>query len=640
MRARLPVLLRCCACTRLTRRCAPARAASSCLYIAFSRLAHCCVPSPTLRPRSVYGLEPWQALWYEPRLDLCEPEPLKNPSPAQLAAKAKAWARRVNAGAATDSSLFGVSAATKPADPAVVGVSASAAHACAALPKGNPSSLALDEVLSQLCARFPTAAERSRLFFYHSSLDLSIEQRITATGLNSLGDPDEHPMLGSLQQAKGWLHPQLSRTPLAAFLPMAHAAATPSPPVGGAACSAVRPPPPAKQQAPAVPPFELPDFAAVPAPTAEGAAGADGTAVVRAGDDSQLPLAARHSPRSSAAPVLLGCIDDALAAGLLNTVASEGDGSAEGALKCAVRAPRGFICANAAEEHIAYAALKGWLPCAPAVDGDAADSSAAASARPGRNGLPLCAMTLGSTAGSASRQTRVVLKPTDGLGCRGLVLDAQLQHLHPHPLPTLLSPLLAALPTSEQPVVKPLHGSMIVEEMVGEMGGASPTLYMCGSKVLAIADQVRGSCSGSRSASVPLTRASPMCTACVPPTETHRQDPISPPPSSPPQRLVNSLNNGNVTPSVLSDELVQSMARAGVAIGSFLGLKGQWGMVRHAPPCMRSAAPAARSPGVANILRIPFAHDLRLCTAARRTLSSRRCQARTSAVQAMAASCR
>lgn len=54
---------------------------------------------------------------------------------------------------------------------------------------------------------------------------------------------------------------------------------------------------------------------------------------------------------------------------------------------------------------------------------------------------------------------------------------------------------------------------------------------------------------------------------------------------------MDSLNNGNSTPSALPDELVQAMASAGAAIGSYLGLKGQWGLDFVLQPAGAEAEP-------------------------------------------------
>lgn len=354
-------------------------------------------------PHAEYGLEPWQALWYDPRLDLAIREPPKDPPPASVAARELAWATRTRGGG------DGAPVKYAPRHGAPAAEAATDAPPREGAPAENPSSLALEDVLAQLGARFPSARERSRLFVYHSALDLAVERRLVSAGVGCLGDPDEHALLGSLQQAKGWLHPQLSRTPLAAYLPTSACAA----PLhdGGA-------PPPARQ------------------------------------------------PGAGAA---LGCIDDALAAGLLGTARRAGDDGRACGAGCSVRAPRGYICASAAEEHVAYAALKGWTPAAPIAD--AADWAAAAS-----GAGPLFPAPGGALGGGGAR-TRIVLKPTDGLGCRGLVLDAQPQHLRPLVRAPACPPKAA--------------GSMIVEEMVGELGGPSPTVYMVGSKVVAVADQVR-----------------------------------------------------------------------------------------------------------------------------------------------------
>lgn len=476
------------------------------------------------RSAAEYGLQQWQALWYDARLDLALPDAVKKPS----VERDRAWSRRVVAGVAVSLPAF---APISPA-PAAPGSPSARALALAAQTV-SPSSLALADVLAQIGARYPAGAARSKLHLYHAHLDQRIEHEILSAGVNCLGDPDEHPLLGSLQQAKGWLHPQLSRTPLAALVP-------------GAVQPAAQP------TAPSVVP-----------PAA--------------------PLAS--TPRRA-----LGCIEDALAAGLLGGGADiDGAVGGERTTLCDVRAPRGYICANAAEEQVAYAALKN---CALAELEEARCVGAPA---------PLAGCMV--DAANLSR-TKVVLKPTDGLGCRGLVLDAQPWHLRPlnpsplappSPLNALSLPAVGddaatAVATAHpavgagagapdalapnalvpRPHVAAPTASMIVEEMVGEAGGPSPTIYMVGSRVLAIADQVRRR-------AVPRNKADECRASCIRAALTMSQVAALVRRAAR-QMLVDSLNNGNLTPSVLSDEAVQAMARAGVAIGSYLGLNGQWGM--------------------------------------------------------------
>jgi len=107
---------------------------------------------------------------------------------------------------------------------------------------------------------------------------------------------------------------------------------------------------------------------------------------------------------------------------------------------------------------------------------------------------------------------RVVLKPTDGLGCKGLVLGATSADL---------------APAGAGPIAP-----CIVEEYVGATDGPSPTVYMCGERVLAIADQL----------------------------------------------MVGGANEGNVIPCTAAAELQAAMAQAGAAIGRHLGLTSHWGM--------------------------------------------------------------
>ncbi|KAL1499901.1 hypothetical protein AB1Y20_012584 [Prymnesium parvum] len=106
---------------------------------------------------------------------------------------------------------------------------------------------------------------------------------------------------------------------------------------------------------------------------------------------------------------------------------------------------------------------------------------------------------------------RVVLKPKAGLGCNGLVLDAKPEDC-----------------AQGDGAIEPY----IVEEMVGARGGPSPTIYMLGEHVVAIADQL----------------------------------------------MVGTQNGGNVVPCTSPPPLQAQMAAAGRAIGRYLGLTSQWGM--------------------------------------------------------------
>jgi len=133
-----------------------------------------------------------------------------------------------------------------------------------------------------------------------------------------------------------------------------------------------------------------------------------------------------------------------------------------------VRPPLGFICSTVEEQHAAFNLLR-------------------------------------------DHGYKVVIKPTDGLGCRGLVLDARRGDL--------------------ENGTGPIQPCM-VEEFVGVKNGPSPTVYMCGDRVLAIADQL----------------------------------------------MVDGVNEGNIIPSMCSNALQVQMAEAGSAIGRYLGLKSHWGM--------------------------------------------------------------
>jgi len=134
-----------------------------------------------------------------------------------------------------------------------------------------------------------------------------------------------------------------------------------------------------------------------------------------------------------------------------------------------VRGPDGFVCTTSAEQHLAYKFLR-------------------------------------------EQGYQVVLKPADGLGCQGLVLDASKSDL--------------------APITSGEIAPCIVEEMVGAKNGPSPTIYMCGEHVLMIADQL----------------------------------------------MKDGTNEGNVAPSTISSKLQSEIAKAGKALGRYLGLTSQWGM--------------------------------------------------------------
>ena len=234
----------------------------------------------------------------------------------------------------------------------------------------DPSGSTLSHVLEVLATRYPDAAARSCLHIYHSHLDGKTCAVIEKAGFGCLGDIDEHALIGSLSEAKGWIHADFDST-------------------------------------------------------------------------SQRPSLTRS-----------------LATGEINCDS--------------LHTPRGYVCHSATEQRLAFHQLKASNP-----------------------------------------STRVVLKPTDGLGCIGLVLDAQEADLAP----------------TDHAVY--LRGeNYTVEEMVGARGGISPTVYMIGSTPIAVADQLMD---GTR-------------------------------------------NKGNISPSSADAELQRAMTEAGVAIGNHLGLTGQWGL--------------------------------------------------------------
>jgi len=234
----------------------------------------------------------------------------------------------------------------------------------------DPSRSTLEHVLATLATRYPDAAARACLHIYHSHLDSTTRTNIVKGGFGCLGDTDEHPLLGSLSEAKGWIHADYDRA--SARPSLAHSLAT-------------------------------------------------------------------------------------------------------GEIRCdSLHTPRGYVCHTVTEQRLAFKQLK-----------------------------------------AADVTTRVVLKPTDGLGCAGLVLDAREEDL----APTYHADHLRG-------------ESYTVEEMIGAKGGISPTVYMIGSTPIVIADQLMD---GTR-------------------------------------------NKGNIAPSDADAALQKAMVEAGVAIGRHLGLSGQWGL--------------------------------------------------------------
>lgn len=146
-----------------------------------------------------------------------------------------------------------------------------------------------------------------------------------------------------------------------------------------------------------------------------------------------------------------------------------------GEIRCkSLHTPRGYVCHSAAEQRAAFHELKNVNP-----------------------------------------STRVVLKPADGLGCAGLVLDATEADLNPSCVADFLS-----------------GERWTVEEMVGVKGGISPTVYMIGSSPIAVAEQL----------------------------------------------MEGPKNKGAITPCDANTVLQHAMTEAGKAIGAHLGLKGQWGL--------------------------------------------------------------
>lgn len=249
-------------------------------------------------------------------------------------------------------------------------------------PEAGASEQNFERLVAALHYSFPFTQLRQKYVVYTQGLTSEWRSRITALGFGCIGDLNMHPTLGSLDKAKGWLHPRFSNT-------------------------------------------------------ANGRRDGD----IQPGETRSASLA------------------EALICNELNI------GEA--------RPPRGFVCLTADEQRAAFQLLR------------------------------------------TQYSARVVLKPTDGLGCAGLVLDASEADLAP----------------AGSGAIPPC----IVEELIG--GGtadepASPTIYMCGDQVLAIADQL----------------------------------------------MVGAGNEGNAIPASCSTRVQEAMAVAGAAIGSYLGLTSQWGM--------------------------------------------------------------
>jgi len=150
------------------------------------------------------------------------------------------------------------------------------------------------------------------------------------------------------------------------------------------------------------------------------------------------------------------------------------DARLSGDLPAIVRAPKGFICSSPAEQHAAFLQIKQLNPA-----------------------------------------SKIVIKPASGTGGYGLILDAQISDLPP------IGGDEAA------------GSEVIVEEMVGGAGSPSPTVYMCGSEVIAIAEQL----------------------------------------------MSGTTYGGLVVPSKsIAEKTMQAMAEAAAAIGSHLGLTSHWGL--------------------------------------------------------------
>jgi hypothetical protein len=150
---------------------------------------------------------------------------------------------------------------------------------------------------------------------------------------------------------------------------------------------------------------------------------------------------------------------------------------AAGVLPASVHTPLGYVCASAGEEHLAYQHIK-----------------------------------------RAKPNARIVRKPAGGSGSVGISLDVKMSDL----------PSVGDTERGDKEI--------ILEEMIGAVGmprPPSPTVYMCGREVIAVADQ-----------------------------------------------LLEGINNaGCIIPCTsVSPIVVQQMTHAAVALGSYLGLTSQWGL--------------------------------------------------------------
>ena len=133
----------------------------------------------------------------------------------------------------------------------------------------------------------------------------------------------------------------------------------------------------------------------------------------------------------------------------------------------------------------------------------------------------------------AGPHIKIVLKPANGSGGKGVVLNATAADVA-----SLRD--LQGLQRAEAEVkkgrftVKRLADATIVEEMVGAQGKPSPTVYMVGSRVATVADQILAPCG--------------------------------------------TVTMGNIAPaSHVPSSVIGAMSRACISLGRYLGLRGQWG---------------------------------------------------------------
>ena len=87
------------------------------------------------------------------------------------------------------------------------------------LATADRSFMTLQVVLEQLTKHRIPASRRHLYHIFHSHPNAAVRDEIQARGLNFVGDQDEHPILGSLREAKAWLHADYNSSSQRASLP-------------------------------------------------------------------------------------------------------------------------------------------------------------------------------------------------------------------------------------------------------------------------------------------------------------------------------------------------------------------------------------------------------------------------------------